>query len=62
MNSDESFKLMMHWLPSGGIMRRNATGPMMWNKILWNGKPIACPASFSPLCTDSSAPRTISEM
>lgn len=29
MKSDESFRLMMHWLPKGGIMRRKATGPMM---------------------------------
>ncbi len=34
MNRDESFRLMMHWLPSGGIMRRKATGPMMYSRIL----------------------------
>src|SRR5690606_26810555 len=29
MNSEVSFRLTMHWLPSGGIMRRKATGPTM---------------------------------
>ena len=52
--------LIIHWLPSGGSIRRSARGKITWRIVSVRESPSASPASLNPLWIESTAPRVIS--
>ncbi len=62
MASEVFLVMFRYWLPSGGMMMRNACGRITLRSDCEGLKPRAMAASVWPLATASTPPRTISAM